>query len=231
MIKDNIDILLVSETELEDTFQVGQFYVDDYSTPYRFDRTLHGGRILLYIRQDIPSKILQFEPVQNNFESFFVEINLRKKKWLLSCSYNPARKIIVNHVKNIITAFDQFSASYDNLIVLDDFNVEPEEVNMLNFLNIYKLKNLVKQKMCYKNPESPSCIDSILTNSHRKFQNTNVFKTGLSDFHKMTESVSKSHFPRKKSNIFSYRSSKRFHNNSFRTELDNELLEYDLCNI
>ena len=82
MIKDNIDIL-------DDTFPVGQFYIDGYSTPYRFDRTSHGGGILLYIREDIPSKILKFEPVQNNFEGFFVEINLRKKKWLLSCSYNP----------------------------------------------------------------------------------------------------------------------------------------------
>ena len=59
MIKDNIDILLVSETELEDTFQVGQFYVDGYSTLYRFDRTSHSSGILLYIREEIPSKILK----------------------------------------------------------------------------------------------------------------------------------------------------------------------------
>ena len=41
----------------------------------------------------------------------------------------------------------------------------------------------------------------------------------------------KSHFPKQKPNIVSYRSYKRFRNNSFRTELDNELLKYDLCNI
>ena len=134
-------------------------------------------------------------------------------------------------MKNISTGLDQFSATYDNLILLGDFNVEPEEVNMLDFLNIYNLKNLVKQKTCYKNPENPSCIDLILTNSHRSFQNTNVFETGLSDFHKMTVSVLKSHFPKQKPNIVSYRSYKRFRNNSFRTELDNELLKYDLCNI
>ena len=134
-------------------------------------------------------------------------------------------------MKNIRTGLDQFSATYDNLILLGNFNVEPEEVNMLDFLNIYNLKNLVKQKTCYKNPENPSCIDLILTNSHRSFQNTNVFETGLSDFHKMTVSVLKSHFPKQKPNIVSYRSYKRFRNNSFRTELDNELLKYDLCNI
>ena len=72
MIKDNINILLVSETKLGVTIPVGQFYIDGYSTPYHFDRTSYGGGNLLYIRKDIPSKILKFEPVQNNFEGFFV---------------------------------------------------------------------------------------------------------------------------------------------------------------
>ena len=126
MIKDNTDILLVSETELEDTFPVGELYIDGCSTPYPFDKTLHDGGILLYIREDIPSKTLQFEPVQNNFEGFFVEINLKKKKWLLSYSHNPTRINIVNHVKNISRGFDQFEATYDNLIQQGDFNIEPD---------------------------------------------------------------------------------------------------------
>ena len=65
--------------------------------------------------------MLKFDQVQNNFEVFFVEINLRKKKWLLSRSYNPNRKSIVNHVKNISTGLDQFSATYDNLVLISDF--------------------------------------------------------------------------------------------------------------
>ena len=55
MIKDNTDILLVSETKLHDAFPGGQLCIDGYSTPYRFDRTSHGGGLLLYIREDIPS--------------------------------------------------------------------------------------------------------------------------------------------------------------------------------
>ena len=77
--------------------------------------------------------------MQNNFEGFPVEINLRKRKWLLSCSYNPTRKNIVNHVKNINTGLDKFSATYDNLTLLGEFNLEQEEVNMLDLLNIYNL--------------------------------------------------------------------------------------------
>ena len=101
--------------------------------------------ILLYIREDIPSKMLKFKQVQNNFKGFFVKINLTKKMWLLSCSYKPNKKNIVNRLKNITAGLDQFSAAYDNLI-LGDFNVKPEKESMLDFLNIYNLKHLVKQK-------------------------------------------------------------------------------------
>ena len=77
-----------------------------------------------------------------------------------------------------------------------------------NFLNInlqyitliYNLKNLVKQKTRYKDPDNPSWIDLILTDCHRRFQNTNVFETGLSDFQKMTVSVLKSYIPTLKLN-------------------------------
>ena len=80
MIKNNLNILLVSETKTDDTFPAGQFCIDSYSIPYRLDRTSHGGGILLYIREDIPSKMSKFEQVQINFKGFLGEINLREKK-------------------------------------------------------------------------------------------------------------------------------------------------------
>ena len=80
MIKNNLNILLVSETKTDDTFPAGQFCIDSYSIPYRLDRTSHGGGILLYIREDIPSKMSKFEQVKINFKGFLGEINLREKK-------------------------------------------------------------------------------------------------------------------------------------------------------
>lgn len=43
MIKDIIDVGLTLETKLDDTFTVGQFHIDGYSTPYHLDRTSHDG--------------------------------------------------------------------------------------------------------------------------------------------------------------------------------------------
>ena len=49
---------MISETKLDESFPVGQFLIDGYSVPYRFDRDGNDGGILFYIREDIPSKLL-----------------------------------------------------------------------------------------------------------------------------------------------------------------------------
>ena len=78
--KQKIDILLVSESKIDDTFPLAQFCVEGYSTSYRLDRTCKGGGLLLYVRDDIPSKQIKLKFIENEaFEAFFVEINLRKK--------------------------------------------------------------------------------------------------------------------------------------------------------
>ena len=90
MINGNIDIFMISETKLDETFPAAQFYLQGFCDPYRFDRNRNGGGIMLYIREDIPSRLIE-KKLRNNSEYFFVEINLRKKKSLLCCSYNPRR--------------------------------------------------------------------------------------------------------------------------------------------
>ena len=45
---------------------------------------------MLLVRENIPSKFLFVE--NSPTEAFFVDINLRKKEWLLSCSYNPNKE-------------------------------------------------------------------------------------------------------------------------------------------
>ena len=47
MIENNADILLISETKLDDSFPSGQFKICGFSMPYRFDRNSLSG--ILYI--------------------------------------------------------------------------------------------------------------------------------------------------------------------------------------
>ena len=76
MINKNIDVLLISETKIDSSFPSAQFHLEGYPTPYRLDRNANGGGILLYIREDIPSKLLNTDL---SVEGFFVEIRLRKR--------------------------------------------------------------------------------------------------------------------------------------------------------
>ena len=49
---------MISETKLDPSFPTGQFHIRGFSEPYRFDRNGNGGGILLYIREDVPSKLI-----------------------------------------------------------------------------------------------------------------------------------------------------------------------------
>ena len=57
-VKGNTDMLMISETKLDESFPPSQSLLDGYSVPSDFDRNGDGGGILLYIREDIPSKLL-----------------------------------------------------------------------------------------------------------------------------------------------------------------------------
>ena len=50
------DILLLSETKIDDSFPNSQFYAD--FKMYRKDRTKPGGGLLLYVNENLPGKII-----------------------------------------------------------------------------------------------------------------------------------------------------------------------------
>ena len=123
----------------------------------------------------------------------FIEINIRKIKWLISCSYNPHKADIKIHLKAIGKNLDSQSSKYDNFIALGDYNAEPTEIAMSDFVEVYNFKNLTKGPTCFKNPNKPSCIDLILTNKKKQFIPSTLIKTGVSDFHKIVLTVLKSY--------------------------------------
>ena len=67
-IKGNADILIISE--IDDSFPVGQFFIEGFCTPYRLDRNSKGGGILLYVREDIPSNLISMDI--SPIESFYI---------------------------------------------------------------------------------------------------------------------------------------------------------------
>ena len=194
LIKDKIDIFLISETKLDSSFPSGQFVIKGYSTPFRLDRNQNGGGLLLYVREDIPCKILKEYTPEKPIENLFVEINLRSRKWLLSCSYNPKTNLIADHLHCIGRGIDFYSSKYDNFVVLGDLNTEISNSFMEQFCASYNLKRLIKESTCFKSVDNPSCIDLMLRNHPKCFQNCGVYETGISNSHKLTFSVLRTYF-------------------------------------
>ena len=72
----NIDILMVSETKIDMSLPTSQFVIQGFAAPFRLDRTHTSGGILVYVRDDIPSKLLNISYVSSVTECLAIEINL-----------------------------------------------------------------------------------------------------------------------------------------------------------
>ena len=85
----NLDILVITETKLDESFPDGQFYMECYCAPFRLDRNKHDGGVLIYFRGDISCGELKSHSSLINFEGIFLELNLKKSKWLFLNKFLP----------------------------------------------------------------------------------------------------------------------------------------------
>ena len=58
MIGNKTDILIISESKLDDTSLTSQFSIDNFTALLRLDRTRNGGDILLYIKNNMAAILL-----------------------------------------------------------------------------------------------------------------------------------------------------------------------------
>ena len=152
LFKDKLDVLVVTETKINESYPTGQFRIEGFVFPFRLDRDNHGGGVIIYVNEGIPCKEIPFHNRPSDMEGIIVELNLKSKKWLLLGAYN--------HVSN---ALDRTLSKYDNFLLLGDFNSTVSEEAMKNFCEMYDLKNLIKTPTCYKTPDNPTSIDVMLT--------------------------------------------------------------------
>ena len=68
MVENNVDMLLISETKLDDSFPSGQFKICGYGMPYQNDANSMSIGLLVYIRDDIRD---------DNFWKMILEIILK----------------------------------------------------------------------------------------------------------------------------------------------------------
>ena len=134
-IKGKVDLLIVSETQLDESFPQGQFKISGFSRPFRLDRNSNGSGIMLFVIADIPAKYSKISPI----DGFYVEINLRKQKRLICCSYNPNKHNISKHIEALSKSIDLFSSNYENFLLMKDFNASLDNAVLKDFCNLCNL--------------------------------------------------------------------------------------------
>ena len=171
---------------------------------------------MVYVRDNIPSNLVKLDQKFENFEGFFIELELSKKnKWLLSYSYNLHKSNTKQHLSNISKGFDELKSKYDNILTIGDLNSEMSEPSLDEFYQTYNLESIVNKATCFKNPKNPSSIDLVLTNEQERFLKAKTIENGLSDFHKMVVLS----FKKQKPKIVTYSDYRLFDNDKFRKSL------------
>ena len=179
---------------------------------YRLDRNRNMGGFMIFIRDDIPSRMLTKHVFPDDIEGLFIEVYL-----FIFGTYHPPTQSDSYYFNNLDKALDLYS-HYDKKLLVGDFNTEVSDV-LSTFLYQHDLENLVKEKTCFKNANNPSTIDLFLTNNSLAFQNTTATFTSLSDCHNLVLTVLKTTFSRNKPKEILYRDYKKFTFSDFNDEL------------
>ena len=159
-------------------------------------------------------------------KGIFIEINLRKCKWLLFATYHPPSQCGKYFFDYLSRSLDIYIALYDKFVLIGDFNAEKSEDTLAYFLNFHNTSNLVIDKTCFKSLRNPSCIDFIITNKPGCFQNTIATSIGLSDCHKFVTTILKASFKKALPKEVSYRDCKHFKSEDFKKELHTKLVAW-----
>lgn len=217
IIKD-FDIMLISETKLDDSFPNKQFSIPNYKLCRR-DRDRFGGGLLFYINDRLPYKPIL---IHENKEIICLEIHQMKRKWLLIGIYNPHLREKNDFMRNITDILNRLHLQYENIILIGDFNITIEDNLLQELCTIFNLSSLIKKPTCFKS-STPSCIDLILTNQPNLFKLSNTYETGLSDFHKLVATMTRLAICKGKPKIKHYRCFKNFKLDEFQTQIQDRL--------
>ena len=228
LVANNLDIIVVGETKIDASVSEASISIPGFEhKSFRLDRNLRGGGIVTYVREDIPSKRLHIDKLPDDIEGTFIEINLRKAKWIIFAAYLPPWQDKDYFFESVTKALDVYRAKYDNIILVGDFNTSESEQVLSEFLYEQDMSSLVSFPTCFKSVLNPSTIDLFLTNRPKCFQNTIGISSGISDFHKLVATSFKMACPKNKPIEKVYRDMKQFDRDAFRDDLWSKIGKLD----
>ena len=133
LISENIDVMIIGETKLDDSYPMSQFLIEGFAVSFRFDR-------------DKKCKKLRKHTFPHDIEDIFVELNFRKSKWQLFATHHPPAPDVEYYLRNVGSVLDKYIKTYEKCLLTGDFNAEVSETKMENFLETFALSSLIHEK-------------------------------------------------------------------------------------
>ena len=112
--------------------------------------------MLTYVNSDTPSRKLSFKLPQD-VQIIPIELNLRKRKWLIISIYRPQKQNIRYFLEHLSSMLDFFWKIYEYSVIMGDFNLEPSNNLMKVFFEDLDLYNLMKTKTCFNPIHTAFC--------------------------------------------------------------------------
>jgi len=185
-----LDILVLSETKIDDSYPDSQFYVKGFKL-YRQDRTNFGGFLIIYARSDLLTKRVN-NAKTTGLESITIEVRTKRnsRRFILAGLYRPLRitkEIWTSELERLIESISRLSDDYTLLGDLNCNILEPDKEPKLgrrssNLCDVYNLKCLIN-KPTRITPSSETLIDVVLTSNKNKFLRAGAFNPDISDHH------------------------------------------------
>ena len=123
------------------------------------------------------------------------------------------------HLNN---AYKFFCTTYENVMLIGNFNMIPGNKKSSNFCEMNKFEHLILKPTCFKGLLLCT-IDLLSTNHKQSFVKLEVYETGILDHHKMIISVLRKNFAKGKPKTVYYRCYKNFDQDSFNETLNSRI--------
>ena len=112
--------------------------------PYCLDISGRRGGLLGYTKSHLPSRYLISYATPKDIQIISLELNLRKRRWMFMCIYTPTVQNKQYFLENVSIIVDHYSSIYYNHIILGDFNMEPNRLILMSFMQSLNLFNIIK---------------------------------------------------------------------------------------
>ena len=183
LIKGLFNIVLISETKIDDSFPNAQFKIEGYKN-FRKDRDAFEGGLFFYTNEKLNCRSLENCLLNTFMEILQSKLRPLNSKWLILGTYKPPFQNEPTYVSEIQKLLTYYLSSHNNILLLGDFNMPFSNKNMKDLYDMFGLSHLIEDPACFKS-SNPSCIDNFSTNKKTTFFNLSSVEAGISDHYSL----------------------------------------------